>query len=265
MIVRHTEAVMGTIVSFDLRPRGIPHHQTRAALARACAILHHADAIFSLYTPTSALSRLRRGALTISGCPPEVSEVLDLCHQAHERSEGWFDPWALGAGVDPTGLVKGWAAQRAADALAHDGISAAMVNAAGDISVFGRPSPTRPWRVGVRAPDRPDHLLCIIAAESAVATSGTYERGEHVRDVRTGDPATAASSATVCGPDLAYADAFATGLLAAGDAGLGPVQRAGYESLIVRRDGTLASTTGFPFLHERQPPGAARHSPSTSP
>lgn len=264
VIFRHAEPVMGTVVSFDIRPRGVPHQRTRAALARACAILHHADEVFSLYKPTSALSRLRRGALTISACPPEVREVLDLCHQAYERSEGWFDPWALGAGVDPTGLVKGWAAQRAADALAQEGIGAAMVNAAGDISVFGRPSPMRPWRVGVRAPDRPDRLLCVVAAEGAVATSGTYERGDHVRDVRTGGPATAASSATVCGPDLAYADAFATGLLAAGDAGLGAVQRAGYESLIVRRDGSLASTGGFPFLHERKPSGAARRSSSTS-
>jgi thiamine biosynthesis lipoprotein len=265
VIFRHAEAVMGTVVSFDIRPRGVPHQRTRTALARACTILHRADEVFSLYKPTSALSRLRRGALTISACPPEVSEVLDLCHQAYEQSEGWFDPWALGPRVDPTGLVKGWAARQAADALAQDGIGAAMVNAAGDISVFGRPSPMRPWRVGVRAPEAPDRLLCVVAAESAVATSGTYERGDHVRDVRTGGPAAAASSATVCGPDLAYADAFATGLLAAGDAGLDAVQRAGYESLIVRPDGSLASTSGFPFVHESEPSGAARRTSSAPP
>ncbi len=247
VIFRHAEAVMGTVVSFDVRPRGLAYERTRAALGRACEVLHRADEVFSLYRPDSPLSRLRRGELTLAHCPPEVSDVLAFCEQARELSGGWFDPWALPGGVDPTGLVKGWAARQAAEVLNDAGVGAGMVNAAGDIVVFGRPSPETMWRVGIRSPDLPDHLLCIVDADAAVATSGSYERGEHVRDVRGGQPASAALSATVCGPDLAYADALATGLLAAGEAGLAAITRAGYEALIVLPGGGVARTGGFPL------------------
>ena len=238
---------MGTVVSFDVRPRGLAYARTRTALARACDILHRADDVFSLYRPETPLSRLRRGELTLADCPPEVSDVLALCERARDLSDGWFDPWALGGGVDPTGLVKGWAAHQAAQALQEAGVGASMVNAAGDLVVFGQPSRAGRWRVGVRSPEHPDRLLCIVDADGAVATSGSYERGEHVRDVRTGGPAAGAMSATVCGADLAIADALATGLLAAGEAGLDPVVGAGYEALIVRCDGDVAQTRGFPL------------------
>jgi thiamine biosynthesis lipoprotein len=248
VIFRHAEAVMGTVVSFDVRPRGLAYEATRAALGRACEVLHQADEVFSLYRPDSPLSRLRRGELTLAQCPPEVSDVLALCKQARELSCGWFDPWALPGGVDPTGLVKGWAARQAAQALQEAGVGAGMVNAAGDIVVFGQPAPARSWRMGVRSAEDPDRLLCIVEGTRAVATSGNYERGEHVRDVRTGGPAATALSATVCGPDLAFADAFATGLLAAGEAGFGAVTRAGYEALIMLPGGGGVSTPAFPIF-----------------
>jgi len=247
VIFRRAETVMGTVVSFDVRPRGLPAEQTRAALDQASAVLHTADVVFSLYKPDSPLSRLRRGELTLACCPPQVATVLELCQLAREQSAGWFDPWSLPGPVDPTGLVKGWAAREAAGVLRSAGVGAGMVNAAGDIVVFGRPSPARGWRVGIRRPDAADRLLCVVCVDGAVATSGSYERGDHVRDVRTGRPASAAVSATVCGPDLALADAFATGLLAAGEAGFEPLRDAGYEALVVAAGGRTAFTSGFPF------------------
>jgi thiamine biosynthesis lipoprotein len=246
VIFRHAERVMGTVVSFDVRPRGLAYERTRTALACACDVLHRADDVFSLYRPASPVSRLRRGELTLADCPPEVSDVLALCEQARELSDGWFDPWALPGGVDPTGLVKGWAASQAARVLQEAGVGAGMVNAAGDVVVFGRPSPASTWRIGVRSPDCPDHLVCIVDADGAAATSGSYERGD-VRDVRTGGPATAALSATVCGPDLALADALATGLLAAGEAGFDAITHAGYEAMTVLPGGGVAQTRGFPL------------------
>jgi thiamine biosynthesis lipoprotein len=247
VIFRHAEPVMGTVVSFDVRPRGLAYEQTRAAIAQACEVLHQADDVFSLYRPHTPLSRLRRGELTEADCPPEVSAVFALCEVAREQSDGWFDPWAMPGGVNPTGLVKGWAARQAARVLQDAGVAAGMVNAAGDIAAFGKPSPTRAWRVGVRSPDSPDRLLCVVSADGGLATSGSYERGEHVRDVRAGRAASAAVSATVSGPDLAFADAFATGLLAAGEAGFQAIQDAGYQALIVLPDGAVANTKAFPL------------------
>lgn len=245
VILRHVEPVMGTVISFDLRPRGLGIPRARAALAAACELLHRADAVFSLYRPESPTSRLRRGELAVAQCPPEVASVLRLCEQARRSSGGWFDPWAMPGGVDPTGLVKGWAAAQAARHLREAGVGAGLVNAAGDIDVFGAPTPDESWRIGIQSPTDRDALLGAIDVDHAIATSGGYERDDHVRDPRTGAPARGALSATVLGPDLSFADAFATGLLAAGEQGLAAVREAGYEALLVLPDGRLTRTPGI--------------------
>lgn len=249
VILRHAEPVMGTIVSIDVRPQGLPMASTRAAVTEACAVLHRADRVFSLYRDDTPLQRLRRGELELDQCPPEVAEVLELSLEARRASEGWFDPWALPGGLDPTGLVKGWAAREAARVLEAAGIGAGMVNAAGDIVSFGRPWQREAWRVGIRSPGSADTLAGVLELRGgAIATSGTYERGLHVWDVRAGRPAGGVESASVCGPDLAIADALATGLVAAGSDGLGAVERAGYEALLLLDGGACAATAGFPAL-----------------
>jgi thiamine biosynthesis lipoprotein len=233
--MRHAEHVMGTVVSFDVRGDA-------SGLRRACRTLHRADAVFSTWRDDTPLSRLRRGEIGLAQAPPEVASVLALCEEAKRLTGGWFDPWAMPGGVDPTGLVKGWAAERAAERLREGGASAAMVNAAGDVMTFGE----RPWRIGIRDPLAPDQIACVIETRGAVATSATYERGEHVLDPYTGAAATAALSATVAGPSLALADALATGLLAAGIEGLNCISEAeGYEALLFAPDGERLTTGGF--------------------
>jgi thiamine biosynthesis lipoprotein len=252
--VKHVERVMGTAVSFDVRG-GTPD-----AVADACGILQRADAVFSTWEPDSPMSRLRRGGLSLGEAPGEIAEVLDLCAKARQMSRGWFDPWRMPGGVDPTGLVKGWAAQRAADALRDAGVEAAMVNAAGDIVTFGEPEPGQPWRLGIRDPSRPDRIAWVVATrDGAVATTAAYERGDHVLDPHTGAPARAALSATVTGPDLTLADALATGLFAAGVAGLELIDvLPGYGALVVEPGGETYLTDEFPLLSEAGSVGARR-------
>jgi thiamine biosynthesis lipoprotein len=252
--VKHAEHVMGTVVSFDVRGG------TAAAIADACAILQRADAVFSTWQPDSPMSRLRRHELTLGEAPGEIAEVLGLCAEARRASGGWFDPWGMPGGVDPTGLVKGWGAQRAADSLREAGADAAMVNAAGDIVTFGAPEPGRPWRVGIRDPGAPDQIAWVVAAgDGAVATSAAYERGHHVLDPHTGAPARACLSATVTGPDLALADALATGLFAAGVSGLPLIEALpGYSALVVEPDGETGLTDEFPLIALQLPDGGSR-------
>ena len=178
----HAEKVMGTVVSFTVVPGDLPAAAARAAVEAACRVLHRADAVFSTWNLASPVSRLRRGEVTLDRVPAEVSEVLTLCQTAREASEGWFDPWALPGGFDPTGLVKGWAVERAAGVLQRAGIDAALVNGGGDLTVFGSPAPGRRWRVGIRHPWRADALACIVQPRAAVATSADYERGAHLLD-----------------------------------------------------------------------------------
>jgi thiamine biosynthesis lipoprotein len=85
--------------------------------------------------------------------------------------------------------------------------------------------------------------------DGAVATSAAYERGDHVLDPHTGAPARAALSATVTGPDLTLADALATGLFAAGVAGLPLIgELPGYDALLVGPGGETHMTGEFPLL-----------------
>jgi FAD:protein FMN transferase len=247
--IRRTEEVMGTVVSFDIRPGLVAREEIYLALAEARGVLHRADAVFSTWKPNSPINRLRRGELRIEDSPVDVVEVLDLCQAARDASRGWFDPWAMPGGVDPTGLVKGWAARCALRRIEAAGIAAAMVNAGGDVAVSGRPEPGRPWHIGIRDPWQARRVIAVVKADAAVATSGDYERGGHVLDPRTGKASAPIASATVTGPDLAMADALATGLLAAGQAGLdwiGPVD--GYDALIVRGDGSTVGTSGIELV-----------------
>ncbi|MER6430984.1 FAD:protein FMN transferase [Streptomyces sp900105245] len=217
--VRHAEEVMGTVFSFDVR--GGEPGAVRAALAEAVAGLHRADALFSTYREDSEVSRLARGELTVARCAPEVAAVLELAAEAERLSEGWFSPRYRGS-VDPTGIVKGWAAERAARRLERvDGVRGVSVNGGGDVQMLGAPDPHRPWRVGVADPLRPGGLAAVISAagvaELSVATSGTAERGAHIMDPRTGRPAvTDLVAVTVVGPRLTWVDCWATAAFAMG-------------------------------------------------
>lgn len=248
-VITHAETVMGTMVSFTAVPGDVPEPTARAAIRAACAVLHAADATFSTWKPESPLSRLRRGDISTRQAPAEITEVLSLCQAAKDASHGWFDPWALPGGVDPTGLVKGWAVERALAVLRRAGLPAALVNGGGDIACYGAPAPGRRWRAGIQHPWRRDALACVVDIESAVATSGTYERGAHLIDPGTGQPSARAMSATVTGPRLALADALATAVAAGGDAALAAVTGlAGYEGYLIRPDGSETDTGGMMFV-----------------
>jgi thiamine biosynthesis lipoprotein len=148
--------------------------------------------------------------------------------------------------VDPTGLAKGWIAERALERLRVAGVAAAMVNAGGDVAAFGEPEPGRRWRIGVLDPRAPGALLGVVLLDGAVATSGTYERGDHIVDPSSGLPARELVSATVTGPDLALADALSTGLFAAGERGLPAIESLeAYEALAMDTEGRLIATGGF--------------------
>ncbi|HYZ56115.1 MAG TPA: FAD:protein FMN transferase [Streptosporangiaceae bacterium] len=250
--IHHLEEVMGTIVTIDVYTTAEVADAElgvlREQLARARAILHHADEVFSTWQPHSPVSRLRRGEISLSQAPPEVAEVLERCAAVRELSGGWFDPWAMPGGVDPTGYVKGWAAQNALAAFSGGTVCGAIVNAAGDIASFGALGHGQPFRIGIADPASPRRLAEIVELTGAIATSGTYERGNHLINPHSGRAAAQAASASVTGPDLGLADALATALAIAGEPGLPVIEPlSGYEALVIGFDGSRRWTEGFPF------------------
>jgi FAD:protein FMN transferase len=209
---------MGTVFSFDVR--GGEPLAVQTALREAVAELHRVNEVFSTYRDDSQVSRLARGELTVAECDPDVAEVLELGAEAERLSDGWFSLRYEGR-LDPTGIVKGWAVERAARRMALAGVTGVSVNGGGDVQLLGVPGPERPWRVGVSDPLRPGGLAAVVsaagAAELAVATSGTAERGAHIVDPRTGHSAVSDLVAvTVVAPTITWADCWATAAFAMG-------------------------------------------------
>ena len=135
-------------------------------------------------------------------------------------------------GIDPTGYVKGWAAQKALGAFRASSICGAIVNAAGDIASLGGLGHGQPFRIGITDPFSPGRLAEVVYLTGAIATSGTYERGHHLIDPHTAGRA--GRLASVTGPDLGLADALATALAVAGAPGLDFVKALdGYEALVI--------------------------------
>ena len=214
---RRVAHVMGLPVSLAVRgdPAGL-----EAAWSEVVTELRWAETVFSTWRPDSAVSRLRRGELRLSDCPPEVAEVLALGERAEEETSGAFSvrlPDADGLRrLDPTGVVKGWAAQRASRHLAGLDTDGWCLGAGGDVVCATRRR-GEAWRIGVEDPHDTRRVLAVVPVHTgAVATSGTAHRGAHIVDARTGAPPTGISSVTVVAEDLTTADVAATAAYALG-------------------------------------------------
>ena len=246
---RHVEECMGTVFSFDIRAPGVDH----LVLSTVITWLHWVDATFSTYKPDSQICRLARGEIVLLDCAPEVREILERCAELEVETGGYFSPYAAGS-LDPSGLVKGWAIQRASEMLSAAGSLNHCVNGGGDVQCVGSPDAVSPWRVGIAHPLRSAHLAGVAAGHHmAVATSGTAERGTHIGNPRTGTRPDAIASVTLIGRDLATTDAYATAAFAMGaDAAAWIEARSGCRGLIVYADGTEWSSSTPPFA----PPSA---------
>ena len=234
--------VMGTVISIDVRDPAIPESAVDAMLAR----LEEIEGRFSPYRPDSEISRIVRGELAEADASAEVRFVLGMCDDLHRTTGGWFDARGHRADgrLDPSGLVKGWAVEEAALILEEAGARNFSCNCGGDVIARGRPEPGRSWRVGIRHPDRAGAVARVLAIRDlAVATSGTYERGEHIRDPHTGEAPRGLVSVTVVGPSLTWADVYATTAFAMGGAGPAWVAtHPGYGALAITADERLVWT-----------------------
>jgi thiamine biosynthesis lipoprotein len=242
---REIEHVMGMPISLALRGRHAGDHHGRAAWAETLAALRDVDRVFSTYRDDSWISRLDRGEVALADCPPEVAEVLALGEAARAQSHGAFDVRATGR-LDPSGVVKGWAVERAARALRHLDDTDFCLSAGGDM-VCHLTDPDRPaWRVGIEDPHRPDRVVGVVqVTRGAVATSGLRHRGDHVVHGRTGAPPTLAASVTVICEDLLWADLDATAALALDrEASRWLSGRPGRQGLVVWTDGTISQVPG---------------------
>jgi len=238
--LKHAEHVMGTVVSFD-----VPSW-ARGPLGQAVRWLHWVDRTFSPYLPDSDVSRLGAGEVSLAQCAPELTEVLDACAAVSTLSDGYFTT-TPGGRFDPSGYVKGWAIERAAAMITAAGSAEHSVNGGGDVQCVGDGGSGQPWRIGIADPLRPGTLALVVAGrDCAVATSGVAERGPHIVDPHTGQPATDLASVTVVGPGLTLTDAYATAAFAMGSGARDWVESLdGYEAFAITSRGADWQTSGF--------------------
>lgn len=228
---------MGTTASVHVND-DVDHAVFAAALAAFRTEMERLEAMFSVFRPASEISRINAGTLHHLDASPEVMDVLDACNWLEQASGGAFSiRQSRGAvEINPSGFVKGWATERASNVFAAAGLTHWYAGVGGDIVARGGMSPGEPWRIGIADPRDAAMLVGTVEiVDGAVATSGTSERGAHLWDPRTGEPATHFLSVTVSGPSLTWADAYATTVFVMGEPGLQWLsQFGGYSVLPVR-------------------------------
>lgn len=234
---------MGTVFTIDVRDAGVWDD----AIGEVVSWLHHVDAVFSTYQSDSDIERISRGELRVADADPDVTTVLDLCAHIQTVTGGYFSALRSGR-LDPTGLVKGWAIERASELLRQHGSANHAVNGGGDMQLAGETRPGEPWRVGIADPQDASRVLSVVTARDyAVATSGTSERGQHILDPFTARAATALASATIIGPSLTHADAYATAAFVMGLDALAWIETIDeYAALLVTAGGQVHRSAGWP-------------------
>lgn len=204
------------------------------------------DETFSPYKVTSEISRLNAGDITEDQCSADVRLILALSEATRRETNGYFNIEHNGR-RDPSGIVKGWAIQRAAGLLRGRGFQRYYVDAGGDIQV-ATPAGERPWRVGVRNPfNRTEIVKVLTLTDQGVATSGTAIRGQHVYNpLQPGAPLLDVVSLTVVGPNVYEADRFATAAFAMGRSGIAFIERVlGLEGYMIDAHARGTATTGL--------------------
>ena len=232
--VRTSFPIMGSMASIAVAEHSLG--EIDAAINAAKSSLEADEQRFSHYRVDSDIERWVRQEQISSVARHEIDEVIAHCLELRERSGGAFsyrNP--QGDRLDTAGFVKGWAIERAQDAMRRLGVSDACLGIGGDTVCWGRAQIDRPWRIAIADPTRDTGVAAIVEFPEggAVATSGTAERGDHIwRLGHTKEDDLV--SFTVVGPSITWADAYATAGFAMGLAGTAWVaQQVGYSSISV--------------------------------
>jgi thiamine biosynthesis lipoprotein len=204
------------------------------------------DDRFSTYKPTSEISKINNG-LPSSKWSSEMKIVLDLCDQTKKLTSGYFDILSHGK-LDPSGLVKGWAVNNAAQKLIDSGTRNFYIEAGGDIQVNGLNAHNQPWVIGIRNPFNIEEIVKVVQLKNqGMATSGTYIRGQHIYNPHMrGQEITDINSLTVIGPNVYEADRYATAAFAMGFNGIAFIDEIpGLEGYMIDSNKTATYTRGF--------------------
>jgi thiamine biosynthesis lipoprotein len=149
--------------------------------------------------------------------------------------------------IDLGGIAKGFAVDRAIEVLRTHGMLSGLVNAGGDLAVFG----PNGFRAAIRDPGLPSRILCPVELrDAALASSGAgfdpfrslAAKSLSVIDPVSGEPALAIAGATVRARSCLLADALTKVVMTRGIASLPLLRQFGASALFVSAKGEVYVT-----------------------
>ena len=201
----------------------------------------------------------------------EIKQQLDRINYHHihlDKQAQTISFDKAGVKIDLGGIAKGHAVDNAIRILHECGIDRALVSAGGDSRIIGDKG-GRPWMTGIRDPrDKTKSAIVIPLSDTAVSTSGDYERYfiqdgvryHHIISPKTGKSVHSTRSVTILGPDATTTDGLSTTIFVLGpQKGLALVEKlTGIDAVIIDAQGKIHYSSGL------QPPSPAPQ-PTASP
>jgi thiamine biosynthesis lipoprotein len=228
---------MGMPITVD-----IPECGDSAVFEKVFERFKQIDTRFSSYKNNSELSKYQRGEITENNLSTEFKKVMNACKEASRSTDGYFTAYYSGK-YDPSGYVKGWAIAEAGKLIEKNGFKTYCIGAGGDI--LARSDSAKIWDIGIQDPKNKREILGKLSiSNGAVATSGNYERGDHIINPKTGERANELLSVSVAGRDIIMADILATATFAEGLTGLIMVEESeNYEALAIDKNSDFYMTS----------------------
>ena len=143
----------------------------------------------------------------------EINQKLELVDYRKIFVEGRNIRFSKrGMGITLAGVAKGYAVDKAIEAIVRCNIRHALVNAGGDIRAIGGKDDNVPWRIAIRDPRDKNRIVTTLElCDQAIATSGTYRRSfGDILNPKVGRPAQGVLSSTVIARTAMDADILAT-------------------------------------------------------
>jgi thiamine biosynthesis lipoprotein len=170
-----------------------------------------------------------------------------------------------GMRLDLGGIAKGYAVDKAVEAMQKVGAIGGMVDIGGDIRCFGKPPRGKDhWVIGLQDPsltkrmNEADLVLTLKLQNEAVATSGDYQRfvmieGKkygHILDRDTGTSTQGLSSVTIIARNATDADALATAVSVMGaEKGLALIEKLpNTEAILIRAPAEMTKQQKYELI-----------------
>lgn len=242
--MKKTQILMNMPISVEI----IGEHANAQAIKQVFNYFKSVEERFSVFRKESEISRFNRGEIKKSDFSKDLRTIFRLSEKTKKETNGYFDIKTK-KGYNPSGLVKGWAINEAAQILRKKGFKNFYIDAGGDIEAVGKNKLGKKWRVGVRNPFKVDEIVKILSLSNrGIATSGTSMRGAHIYNPhKIGKKIPDIISITVIGPNILEADRFATAAFAMGKEGINFIEkRKGLEAYMIDKNGLATYTSNFP-------------------